>query len=150
MNYEWLDPLGRVRRQPHWCSHFRVDRSYAKIGSDLRNLHRGGELSEERYHQSQRRRKTDSRYRSTGVHQRAHAITVDRPVEQMTGRPHGRPTDMALLSGGSGRPNRSVDRTWVGRPASRPTNGAFQISDFFSELETSPIEVSNSSGSPWL
>ena len=33
MNYGWLDPLGRVRRQPHWCSHSRVD---GHFGSDLK------------------------------------------------------------------------------------------------------------------
>ena len=32
MNYGRLDPLGRVRRQPHWCSRSRVD---GQFGSDL-------------------------------------------------------------------------------------------------------------------
>ena len=31
MNYGWLDPLGRVRRQPHWCNHFRVNKSYVEV-----------------------------------------------------------------------------------------------------------------------
>jgi len=32
MNYGWFDPMGRVRRQPYWCNHFRVD---GQFGSDL-------------------------------------------------------------------------------------------------------------------
>jgi len=44
MNYRWLDPLGTVRRQPRWCSHFRGDRYYDEIGLNLRNLHRDEEL----------------------------------------------------------------------------------------------------------
>jgi len=45
MNYVWLDPVGHgVRRQPQWCSQLESTWCYVVFGSNLGNLHRGGEL----------------------------------------------------------------------------------------------------------
>ena len=93
MYYELLDPLGKVRRKPHWCSHFRVDRYYDEIGSDVGNLHRGGELYGERriawrseVKRSENGARTETEFisdqqhgRSTGVHKQG---LVDRPVNR--------------------------------------------------------------------
>jgi len=123
MNYRWLDPLGRVRRQPHWCSHFRVDGSYVSVRLRFeKSSPRWRIVGRERGSRGSRRRQgsqdkeENDRQQQIPVDRYAptctgnHGRPRDRP-QKMKGRPPGRPTDMALLSGWSGRPARSTGRS---------------------------------------
>jgi len=81
MNYGWLDPLGRVRRQPHWCNHFRVD---GQFGSDL-------EKSSPRWRIVGRGRKSRKSTNDSEIQilkfssSSRSSSTVDRPVDRSKG-----------------------------------------------------------------
>ena len=109
MNYGWLDPLGRVHRQPHWCSHFRVDRSYVsvrlrfekssprwRIVGRERKSRKSTTTRKQRHGISSSSRATDRPDRSTSVHQHAQAGAVDRPVDRRR-RTVDRPVDRLTL-----------------------------------------------------
>ena len=157
MKYGWLDPLGRVRWQPHWCSHFRVDKSYVSVRLRF-------EKSSPRWRIVGRERKSrkstttrinsririiisSSRDRSTGVHQLVQAVavdrlvdrrrrTVDRPVDRLT-LPNSR---LGTVDRGLGRLTGTVDRQ----------TGLDCFSRKFAELETSPIRNLILLGFPWV
>ena len=138
MNYEWLDPLGRVRRQPHWCNHFRVDRSYVTVrlkfekssprwrivGRERKSRKSTTTRKQMRRINNSSSRATGRSNRSTSVHQRAQAVAVDRPVD-LRRRTVDRPVDRLTL------PNSrlgTVDRYGrlglgsVGQPVDRQAN----------------------------
>jgi len=88
--------------------------------------------------------------RSTGVHQRAQAGAVDRPVDRRR-RTVDRPVDRLTL------PNSRLGTVdWHGRPGlgsvDRPVDRQTDLDRFgkFAELETSPIRNLILLGFPWV
>ena len=147
MNYGWLDPLGRVRRQPHWCSHFRVDRFYVEVRLRfVKSSPRWRIVGRER-----KSRKSTQGSQGNRKQQQQPAADTGRPGGRLVcttctghrGRPPSRPQKEPVdcpvdqLTWPNSRLG-TVDRDY-GRSTGRPTDGSELNSESCSELETSPM-----------
>ena len=156
MYYRWLDPLGRVRRQPHWCSHCRVDGSYVSVRlrfekSSPRWRIVGRERKSTIENKEPKKRNQQQQHgrpdRSTVVHQRAQAVVVDRPVDR---RRRAVDCQIDRLTLPNSRLD-TVDRR--GRPmlgsVDRPVDRQLYSGCFrkVAELKISPIRIL---GFPWV